>query len=734
MSKNKLASSTQNKKTKNDSALENILGGKQKVDLSKIDKKEPIGLPENSARKQKQQDPFISQLLNKGNPTNPSSIGKSPNTQTKGVVNKTKPKGKNLLDEVNYNLQRLKQGQSIMPLKSEPKTKRSSREKDSSRIKIETTTVGGSVPLLKTSKVVNQGKSTSSQKATIHITSNNNSSVPSISDNEPKINNINLQKTNQTGNSSSISKYSKPQTQTKSKSPLPFKVIPQAVNNTSSHTNNKSNSNTNNLNDKSKGTLNKIASSGVMTNKDTKTKQGQMVAELTLIKNENKEKERKTTGTHTKSKDIASLLKVGNYNHLLDKSKIPNTSSSTKPSSKKNVLDFGADKITTTAKSPYATTVKSTNKKKNSITEIRNFIESKEKDKQSAQAKSEAMKLLKNMNIDNNTAFDALFQKNNRAIERLTNLSDDVEEEEIVYPSIDKGSIDPYYMKEYSELINYITKSYADKKLYPDTNIKFYKYGKQLGQGAFGKVNLGIHIGTGRPVAIKSFKLNDTEINSIRRRLHLETQLMKTLNHPNVLQMYETFETEKYLMIATEYISGGDLLSLLKKRSRLSEPTVKTLFKQLLEGLKYMHSQGIIHRDVKLDNILLDADSTIKLCDLGVSKLIRPGEIMTEQCGTPAYIAPEIISGEPYSGFGADMWSAGVVLYALLSGTMPFKANNMNDLQTLIISANYPELKDISKDANNLLYELLELDTKKRLTAEQALEHPFLKDARKTVK
>lgn len=187
-------------------------------------------------------------------------------------------------------------------------------------------------------------------------------------------------------------------------------------------------------------------------------------------------------------------------------------------------------------------------------------------------------------------------------------------------------------------------------------------------------------------------------------------------------------------MLVVEYISGGDLLSFIRKRIKVSEHFAKFIFKQLLEGLKYMHSQGIIHRDVKLDNILIDADSTIKLCDYGVSKLIKSNKVMNEQCDTPAYIAPEIINGDSYTGFNADLWSAGVVLYTILSGTLPFKANNIQDLQNLILSSNYSEIKDISRDASNLISSLLEVDYRKRLNADQALKHSFFKDVRPKIK
>lgn len=441
-----------------------------------------------------------------------------------------------------------------------------------------------------------------------------------------------------------------------------------------------------------------------------------------IINNLNNTKEN-TNNNASSSNQISNYLKTNSTKANNNNKPI------SKISKKPDLLNFCSSISKKSNKKP-----KNNNKNNPSIDNLRQYMENKEKDFKTPQAKNEAVNILKNMNIDNTSALDNLFFKNNKVLDKITNIDEDENEDEIIYPSIDRNNIDSFYLKAYDDVINFIKKHFKEKNCFPDTNLSFYKYGKQLGRGAFGKVNLGIHILTGRPVAIKSFKLADAEINSVKRRLHLETQLMKTLNHPNILRMYETFETQKYLMISTEYIPGGDLLSFLRNGKKLNESTVKYLFKQLLEALKYMHSQDIIHRDVKLDNILIDVDSTIKLCDFGVSKLIRAGETMSEQCGTPAYIAPEIYCGEHYTGFGADMWSAGVVLYVLLSGTMPFKANNMDDLQSLIISANYNDLNDVSKDAAMLISELLEVDPKKRLTAEEALKKPFLRDARKKMK
>lgn len=187
------------------------------------------------------------------------------------------------------------------------------------------------------------------------------------------------------------------------------------------------------------------------------------------------------------------------------------------------------------------------------------------------------------------------------------------------------------------------------------------------------------------------------------------------------------------MLIVIELAAGGDLLSYVRKRRTLKEDVAKSLFRQLVTALSYCHQKGIVHRDIKLDNLLLTIDGQVKICDFGVSKQIQPGEVMTERCGTPAYIAPEVLQEKGYSGCKSDLWSAGVVLYAMLYGSVPFKANNMAELQDQIRAGDY-QLKDtVPAPARDLISKILEIDPNKRLNTAQILSHPWMLDAKDSV-
>ncbi len=213
-----------------------------------------------------------------------------------------------------------------------------------------------------------------------------------------------------------------------------------------------------------------------------------------------------------------------------------------------------------------------------------------------------------------------------------------------------------------------------------------------------------------------------------RKKVFQEVYILKKIRHANVIRLLEVFEGPKHLFIVMEYASGGDLLKYVKKKGRLSESEARGIFRQIVFGLGHIHSRGVLHRDIKLDNILLDADGSVKICDFGVSKIIVKGDKIKEQCGTPAYIAPEVISNEGYEGFYIDHWSLGVLLYAMLCATIPFKAQNMKELLKVIRTTPVTFPVPLSENAKSIVKGLLTISPYERLSIPEILAHPWMKE------
>ena len=286
-----------------------------------------------------------------------------------------------------------------------------------------------------------------------------------------------------------------------------------------------------------------------------------------------------------------------------------------------------------------------------------------------------------------------------------------------------------YYISERQNLSIYIKKYFKEKGHYPKSNLNFYKYGRILGKGAFGKVNLALHIASGKLVAIKSFdKKKLSKENSIKKIMNEIEVLKKLRNNIFCTKIYDTFQTDTHILIVMEFICA-DLLDFIRKREKLDEKKAKIIFKQIALGLKNMHKNNIVHRDIKLDNLLLDLTNTIKICDFGVSKIIHSeNEIMQDHCGTPAYIAPEVFEDLGYYGYGCDIWSLGVTLYYMLEGEQPFKGRSIEELKKNICSKNYQNIELISKEAEDLLDKMLTLNPEERITLDEILKHKWIKD------
>lgn len=229
-------------------------------------------------------------------------------------------------------------------------------------------------------------------------------------------------------------------------------------------------------------------------------------------------------------------------------------------------------------------------------------------------------------------------------------------------------------------------------------------------------------------MAIKTIKKSYIKDEYTRKKVFQEIFILKKIRHCNVIRLLEVFETMKHILLVMEYASGGDLLHFVRNVGRLPEYDTKHIFRQVLYGLAHCHCRSVMHRDIKLDNILLDSNSNIKIWDFGIAKIIGRGVRVREQWGTPAYLAPEIMHEDGYEAFFPDFWSLGVLLYAMLYGWVPFKANNMEDLHKLIRKGEFGFPEDASPEAKALIVGLIEVNPKKRLTIPEILSCAWLKE------
>eukprot|EP01110_Echinostelium_bisporum_P008847 TRINITY_DN3170_c0_g1_i2.p1 TRINITY_DN3170_c0_g1~~TRINITY_DN3170_c0_g1_i2.p1 ORF type:complete len:344 (-),score=83.11 TRINITY_DN3170_c0_g1_i2:51-1082(-) len=253
-------------------------------------------------------------------------------------------------------------------------------------------------------------------------------------------------------------------------------------------------------------------------------------------------------------------------------------------------------------------------------------------------------------------------------------------------------------------------------------DLGIYKIEKYLERGAFGDVHLAKNTETEEQVVIKIVDKRKA-IGSQRKKAVLdELNVLKVL-HPAIIELKDFFVTKDYLVLVMEYCAGGDLFGLVVQENGIPEERCKPIFKQILEGLEYLHKLNIIHRDIKLENILLkDKETdTIKITDFGMSRIVSRVHLATTQCGTTEYTAPEVFGAKPY-GYECDCWSLGILLYDMLSTDTPFQ--NIDQIMASEhtgVEFKQEKWKDISENAKDLIRNLLCFDPDKRYTIQQAL-------------
>jgi len=273
-----------------------------------------------------------------------------------------------------------------------------------------------------------------------------------------------------------------------------------------------------------------------------------------------------------------------------------------------------------------------------------------------------------------------------------------------------------------------------DDSIQPITDIKVedaYDVKKELGSGAFSIVKLAIHKKTKEQRAIKM--IDKDAIKEKKEMLEREVDILKRIQHPNIIAVVEIYETPRYLNLVMELATGGELFDSIVSRGKYSEKDAARIVQQVASAVSYLHSIGIVHRDLKPENLLLEnktPEARVKLADFGLSKMMEAQSVLQTACGTPGYVAPEVLIGEGYNQ-EVDVWSIGVIMYILLCGFPPFYAENNSKLFEKIMSGSYsfpsPYWDKVSSSSKDLIRCMLVVDPKKRFTSAQVLEHPWIR-------
>ncbi|KAI3469209.1 hypothetical protein Pfo_025872 [Paulownia fortunei] len=257
-----------------------------------------------------------------------------------------------------------------------------------------------------------------------------------------------------------------------------------------------------------------------------------------------------------------------------------------------------------------------------------------------------------------------------------------------------------------------------------------YELGRTLGEVNFGKVKYATNLESGQPFAIKILQKNRILHLKITDQIKREIGTLKLLKHPNVVRLREVLASKTKIYMVLEYVNGGELFERIASKGKLPEAEGRKLFQQLIDGVSYCHKRGVFHRDLKLENVLIDAHRNIKITDFGLSALpqhFRDDGLLHTTCGSPNYVAPEVLSNRGYDGATSDTWSCGVILYVILTGYLPFDDRNQAVLYQKIFKGNVQIPKWLSPGAKNLIKRILDPNPHTRITMAEIKENDWFK-------
>ncbi|KAL5549036.1 hypothetical protein UlMin_004267 [Ulmus minor] len=262
-----------------------------------------------------------------------------------------------------------------------------------------------------------------------------------------------------------------------------------------------------------------------------------------------------------------------------------------------------------------------------------------------------------------------------------------------------------------------------------EQNVGKYQIGRTIGEGMFAKVKLALDSTNGQYVAVKILDKNMVKETNLKFQVQREIRTMKLLNHPNIVRIHEVLGSKTKIYIVMEYVSGGQLSDKMSYAKKLGEAEARKLFQQLIDAVDCCHNNGVYHRDLKPENLLLDSKGNLKVSDFGLSALRKPGDILSTSCGSPCYVAPELLVCKGYDGAAADVWSCGVILFELLAGYLPFDDRNLMNLYRKICRADYKFPEWFTEGQKRLISRIIEPNPVKRITISEIIEDEwFQKD------
>jgi 5'-AMP-activated protein kinase catalytic alpha subunit len=256
-----------------------------------------------------------------------------------------------------------------------------------------------------------------------------------------------------------------------------------------------------------------------------------------------------------------------------------------------------------------------------------------------------------------------------------------------------------------------------------------YVLKNDIGIGSFALVRIAVDETTGEKFAVKILPRNKISNEELEDRFEQEIRVLQQMKHPNITQMYDLIKDENNFYVFMELCPNGELFHIIVNRKFIPEQEAKLYLGQLASALAYVHSMGACHRDLKPENLLVGKDGKIKITDFGFSRFVGENGLCSTACGSPCYVSPECISGEPYDGTKSDVWSIGVIFFVMCTGRMPWTKRNQAKLFEQIQKGDYMIPNNLSEGCKDIIKKMMCVDPEKRISAEDILKEPYMQDS-----